>query len=132
MFPMPCRSAAAFALITLALAHPAFADTMPGKAHPRPVHHAAHHSRLAATSTITPLTAPARLAASDNAAPVPDLAIAPPVDTADQTTSLAPAVMQIHYPPQGDGYVSGSSAQAMDDRDAAKVTGVLLHMPLGQ
>jgi hypothetical protein len=70
--------------------------------------------------------------ADPNAAPVPNENVTPPIDNSDQSASVAPAVMQIHYPPQGDGYVSGSSAQAMDDREAAKVTGVQIHMPLDQ
>jgi hypothetical protein len=91
-----------------------------------------HRHELAAISPIRPLTQPRTPSDGVSRAPMPDPAVTPPIDTSDQTTSLAPAVMQIHYPPQGDGYVSGSSAQAMDDREAAKVTGVLLRMPLGQ
>ncbi len=103
---------------------------LPAAAHtPR---HRLHRHDLAAISPIRPLTAPARPKDRVAPAPMPDQAVTAPIDRSDQTTSLAPAVMQIHYPPQGDGYVSGSSAQAMDDREAAKVTGVLLRMPLGQ
>jgi hypothetical protein len=117
----------------IALALPARADTaktVPHATHHR--HHAAHRRRMAAATRLQPLTPPTRPAPTETAAPVPNHAITPPIDTADQSTTVAPAVMQIHYPPQGDGYTTGSSAQAMDDREAAKVTGIQMHMPLGQ
>jgi hypothetical protein len=47
-------------------------------------------------------------------------------------TSVAPSVFQLHYPPQGEGYVTGSSPQAMDDHNAAKATGVQVTVPLQQ
>jgi hypothetical protein len=117
------------ALLSLALAvSPAAAN--------RKTHHAAHRHatrRQAASNQVAPLTPAAHAPVADaSAAPVPNETVTAPIDNSDQTTSLAPAVMQIHYPPQGDGYVSGSSAQAMDDREAAKVTGLQAHIPLGQ
>jgi hypothetical protein len=117
----------------IALALPARADTAKTAPHPAHYHHhAAHRRRMAAATKIQPLTPPARPAPTETAAPVPNQSITPPIDTADQSTTVTPAVMQIHYPPQGDGYTTGSSAQAMDDREAAKVTGIQMHMPLGQ
>jgi hypothetical protein len=96
-------------------------------------HHHAKAQREVASNQIHPLMPPARAPVADpNAAPVPNENVTSPIDTSDQAASVAPAVMQIHYPPQGDGYVIGSSAQAMDDREAAKVTGVLMHIPLSQ
>jgi hypothetical protein len=65
-------------------------------------------------------------------APVPNLAVTPPVDNSHQETQVEPSVFQLHYPPQGDGYITGSSPQAMDDRTAAKATGVQVTVPLPQ
>jgi hypothetical protein len=127
MFTTPSRALAAALALSFTLALPALADTT----HPAH-HHRPRHRRLSALGPVQPFTAPAGPASADASAPVPNPGITPPVDTADQSASLAPAVMQIHYPPQGDGYTSGSSAQAMDDHDAAKVTGLELRMPIGQ
>jgi len=135
MITQPLRGAIrALALAApIALALPAHADTAKAPAQtPHHRHHATHRRRMAAATPIQPLTPPSRPAPTDTAAPVPNQAITPPIDNTDQSTSVAPAVMQIHYPPQGDGYTTGSSAQAMDDREAAKVTGLQMHMPLGQ
>jgi hypothetical protein len=116
-------------LLAIALAAPALADQKPTTHH----HARAHRARHAeAVSPIKPLTAPPRPAALEGAAPTPDENVTPPPDRSGQETSVKPAVMQIHYPPMGDGYTSGSSAQAMDDREAAKVTGVQVQVPLGQ
>jgi hypothetical protein len=120
----------------LLFAMPAVAATQPGGAPAaKPAahhHHAARHRRMAAATPIQPIAPQNRPSPTDTAAPVPNQAVTPPVDNSDQHTSVAPAVMQIHYPPMGDGYTNGSSAQAMDDREAAKVTGVQVHVPLGQ
>jgi hypothetical protein len=132
----PFRTALSAVAITVTLSLPAFADTpatAKPAAHPATHHrHTAKRTTLAANRAIRPLTQPAHPTATDSSAPVPNQGITPPIDNADQETSVAPAVMQIHYPPQGDGYTLGSSAQAMDDKQAAKVTGVLVHVPLGQ
>jgi len=123
--------------LTLA-ALPAFATTPPAAAKPaaKPAahrhHHTARHRRMAQATPIQPIAPQSRPAPTETAAPVPNTAVTPPVDNADQHMSVAPAVMQIHYPPMGDGYTTGSSAQAMDDREAAKVTGLQVHVPLGQ
>jgi hypothetical protein len=87
---------------------------------------------MAAAAPLQPVAPQSRPTPTDTAAPIPNSSVTPPIDNSDQETTVAPAVMQIHYPPQGDGYTSGSSAQAMDDREAAKVTGVLVKVPLGQ
>jgi hypothetical protein len=123
----------AFALTVLAgvvCTAPALAET----AQTAPVaHHPRHHTRSAGRqAAVAPLTAPAPVAPAvdKNSAPVPNEWVTAPIDNTDQETTFAPSVMQIHYPPQGDGYTLGSSAQAMDDREAAKVTGVLMKMPL--
>jgi hypothetical protein len=119
-----------FALLAgVAFAAPAIADVAPAVA---PVHHTRHHVRTAKhDAPIAPLTAPTAVKpVADNTAPVPNEWVTAPIDNTDQDTSVAPAVMQIHYPPMGDGYTLGSSAQAMDDREAAKVTGVQVKVPL--
>jgi hypothetical protein len=114
------------------VAVPALADTpKPKAAH----HKASHHDRHAATrhaSLVPPAPPKAPAAEASNSAPIPNESVTAPPDRNDQNTSVAPAVMQIHYPPMGDGYTTGSSAQAMDDREAAKVTGVQVKVPLGQ
>ncbi len=113
------------------------AFTAPALAGPAPsapvAHHSRHHTRSATRqAAIAPLTTPgpATPAVDKNSAPVPNEWVTAPIDNTDQHTTFAPSVMQIHYPPQGDGYTLGSSAQAMDDREAAKVTGLLMKMPL--
>ncbi len=139
MITKPLRRAipALAIVIPLSVALPGFATTPAGNPpgdKPAVHHHrhAARHRRLAEATPIQPIAPQDRPAPTDTAAPVPNPAVTPPVDNSDQTTSVAPAVMQIHYPPMGDGYTAGSSAQAMDDREAAKVTGVQVHVPLGQ
>jgi hypothetical protein len=123
----------AFALTLLAgvaFTAPALAETT----QTTPVaHHSRHHTRntspqagIAPLKTPTPVTP----AVDRNSAPVPNEWVTAPIDNTDQETTFAPSVMQIHYPPQGDGYTLGSSAQAMDDREAAKVTGLQMKMPL--
>jgi len=102
----------------------------------RHLHAARHHARAARRSAAlapVPAQKPApSTIARETAAPTPNESVTPPPDQSGQSTSVAPAVMQLHYPPMGDGYTTGSSAQAMDDREAAKVTGVQLKVPLGQ
>jgi hypothetical protein len=124
-------------IATLALmASAGFAHADTSNAPAKRLHIRHHHARPAAhAAALAPLGAAkpaARPVTATNTAPVPNEGVTAPIDTSDQTTSVAPSVMQIHYPPMGDGYTSGSSAQAMDDRDAAKVTGVQVKVPLGQ
>jgi hypothetical protein len=115
-----------------AFAAPAMADT----AQPAPVHHTRHHVRHvthhAAIAPLAPASPAPQPVAADNTAPMPNESVTAPIPKQDEDPTMAPAVMQIHYPPMGDGYTTGSSAQAMDDREAAKVTGVQIKMPLGQ
>ncbi len=116
-------------LAGIALAAPALAGTTQTAT---PVHHIRHHVHVVShQAPIAPLTQPdAAKPVASHDAPMPNEWVTAPIDNTDQETSLAPAVMQIHYPPQGDGYTLGSSAQAMDDREAAKVTGVQMKVPL--
>ena len=101
-----------------------------------PAHHAAlhRHKRHAAVKPTLPQTgaAPATPVAATSPAPVPNEAVAAPIDNPAPETNVAPSVFQLHYPPQGDGYTTGSSSQAMDDREAAKATGVEVKVPLPQ
>ena len=120
-------------ILALLTSAPAFAQAADSA---RPPHHKHHHIRHARRqAAIAPLTAakpgPQPVSAENNA-PVPNESVTAPPDRSGQETSVAPAVMQIHYPHLGDGYTEGSSAQAMDDRQAAKVTGVQVKVPLGQ
>jgi hypothetical protein len=106
-------------------------------AHRGPPHHQLRRKSagMARKAAITPLPAQARPGspAAEEPAPVPNLAVDAPIDnTKQQQTEVEPSVFQLHYPPQGEGYVTGSSAQAMDDREAAKATGVEITVPLPQ
>ena len=124
----------AMLLATAAVAAlPAQADTIQST-HRHHVYHRGQHARrrVATLAPISPQATTGKPASLETTAPTPNEGVTAPIDQSDQETSMAPAVMQIHYPPMGDGYTNGSSAQAMDDREAAKVTGVQLRMPLGQ
>ena len=94
-----------------------------------------HHRKHVAAKPPAPLAsaAPAPAAApTSSPAPVPNEAVNAPIDNPAPETSVAPSVFQLHYPPQGEGYTTGSSSQAMDDREAAKATGVEMKVPLPQ
>ena len=102
-----------------------------------PVHHASvrHHRRHTPVRPVAPLAAATPSAPAtpvSSPAPVPNESVAAPIEDPAPQTSVAPSVFQLHYPPQGDGYTTGSSSQAMDDREAAKATGVEVKVPLPQ
>ena len=122
---LPALAAAMLGFTAAALA----AQPQPGPAH----HHRAHrtHHRVLATAPPAP-AAPVQTANASTPAPVPNEAVTPPLDHAAPSANVAPSVFQLHYPPQGEGYVTGSSPQAMDDRNAAKATGVQATIPLPQ
>jgi hypothetical protein len=61
---------------------------------------------------------------------MPNDSVSAPIPPSSTETQVAPSVFQLHYPPQGEGYVTGSSPQAMDDHNAAKATGVQVTVPL--
>ncbi len=134
--------AAVGALFAASLALPAAADPSPtpGQAATpavqarKPAHHHTTHKahqgqQLALTprpATLPTSPAPPRV----GPAPTPNDGVTAPVENADPKTDLQPSVFSLHYPPQGDGYTTGSSPQAMDDRNAARATGVQLTVPL--
>ena len=96
-------------------------------------HRAVHHRRQTAAPVAQP--AAARTPAGPpvaGPAPVPNDSVTAPNPTQAGDPMVAPSVFALHYPPQGEGYVTGSSPQAMDDRNAAKVTGVQMTLPLTQ
>lgn len=102
--------------------------------HRRTVHHH-HRTHLASRPEVQPLSpAPTPVASNTAPAPVPNENVGQPKadNPPPSSTSVEPQVFQLHYPPQGEGYVTGSSPQAMDDRNAAKATGVQMQMPLPQ
>ena len=72
-----------------------------------------------------------RVASTTSPAPIPNESVSPP-DAPPPKAEISPRSFQLHYPPVGDGYVTGSSSQAMDDREAAKATGVQMTVPLPQ
>ena len=100
-----------------------------------PVHHARAHRHHASWHKpgVAPLAAaPAqRVASTTSPAPIPNESVSPP-DAPPPKAEISPRSFQLHYPPVGDGYVTGSSSQAMDDREAAKATGVQMTVPLPQ
>ncbi len=65
-------------------------------------------------------------------APVPDEAVSDVPPGQAPATRVTPGLLQLHYPNVGDGYVQGSSPQAMDDRNTAKAPGVEVQVPLKQ
>lgn len=124
---------AAVLLLPGAMAHadPADTATRPRQASHR---HARHHAHAQASAgLIQPQAKPAAATPPEaGPAPVPNEAVAAPINDPAPQPSAGPSVFQLHYPPQGDGYVTGSSPQALDDRDAAKATGVEVKVPLPQ
>lgn len=96
--------------------------------------HLRRHRRLASRSApaIVPPAPQQQAAGAMMPAPVPNEGAVAPPDRASQRANVGPSVFQLHYPPQGDGYVTGSSPQAMDDRNASKATGVEMKIPLQQ
>jgi|GEM_PF-3546623 len=124
--------AAALGLAVLFSAMPTMADQGPGPR--RAVHHRHATRRARPAFGIAPLPAASRdrAAATVSAAPVPNENITPPAADPNPTTTLEPKVFSLHYPPQGDGYPPGSSAQDMADEGAARVNGVQLTVPLKQ
>lgn len=139
--PLTIASALLLAAVVTVSAHAETVTTKTGpptQQAPMAGHHASRHHRHAQqrkVAAIAPLHAqpPAgQPTTAPTTAPTPNEWVTAPPDRSGQETSVAPTVMQIHYPPMGDGYTTGSSAQAMDDREAAKVTGVQVKVPLGQ
>ena len=111
------------------------AGTAAAEPAPVPVHHViTHHRRHAQPAPKAAPLASASPAAppATGPAPVPNEGVSAPVDNSSQESSVAPSVFQLHYPPQGDGYTTGSSSQALDDREAARATGVEVKVPLPQ
>ena len=122
------------ALLT-AKATPVQATPAPDKATASQRHVRAKHHRRVAAQTPPPIRSaqPAGTQASAaTPAPVPNESVTAPNDPGAPNANVAPSVFALHYPPQGDGYVTGSSPQAMDDRNAARATGVQMKMPLPQ
>jgi hypothetical protein len=122
-------------LIAVACCQTAAADPAPTQAKAHQTHRAHHarHVRKAdlATAAAKPASLPAAIAGTEPA-PVPNEAVndVPPGQAPE--TRVTPSMLQLHYPSVGDGYVQGSSPQAMDDRNAAKAPGVEVQVPLKQ
>jgi len=121
-------------LIAVACCHAAAADPAPTQtpAHPtHRAHHARHVRKPDPTVAAKPASLPPAIAGTEPA-PVPNEAVndVPPGQAPE--TRVTPSLLQLHYPSVGDGYVQGSSPQAMDDRNAAKAPGVEVQVPLKQ
>jgi hypothetical protein len=99
--------------------------------------HHAHRARHAHKAAVPP-AAPAAAAklppaiAGTEPAPVPNEAVSDVPPGQAPATHVTPSLLQLHYPNVGDGYVQGSSPQAMDDRNTAKAPGVEVEVPLKQ
>jgi len=109
----------------------ASAPAAPSPAHP--VHHHRHRTRLSLhPATPSPATpSPAQVAAAGTSpAPVPNEDIGPPRAPLDSRGEVTPGSMSIHYPPNGDGYLPGSSSSDMDNRTTPSVPGVQYQAPL--
>src|SRR5689334_14644253 len=112
--------------LLLAAAAPAQEGKVPP---PRPAKHAGHrppsHARQQVAKPFerpdTPQVASQRGFAP---APVPDTTKTAPVSPVESRTHAEPTVFDLGMKYQGDGYVYGSSPQAMDDRRAAKAPGL--------
>ncbi len=129
------RLARAALIVPLLLAGPARSQSAPRSAAGHPAaHRSRHHGRVALHSRPVSPASPSetQTASASTPAPVPDEALTSPPDRRDPSANVAPSVFSLHYPPQGDGYVTGSSPQAMDDRNAARATGVQATLPLPQ
>jgi len=87
-----------------------------------------HHAAPPPDNTDVESRAPTPPAYSE--APTPNDNLLPPHEYIPPATSVLPGTLQLHYPPSGNGYVTGSSPQALDDDRTAKVPGVTLHVPL--
>ncbi len=134
MRPYSMLIAGALAISGVGLAH---ADPVADDGHRDHAkhHHARHHHHRHAdhTAALQNLTRPpSPPVTARTQAPIPDETVTAPASSSNPSPSVEPAVIQIHYPPMGDGYPLGSSPQAMDDREAAKVTGLEVKLPLGQ
>jgi len=106
----------------------------PDPAAAAPTHHA---RRLRHVHKAAPPPAPAAARvppaiAGTEPAPVPDEAVSDVPPGQAPATQVTPSLLQLHYPNLGDGYVQGSSPQAMDDRNTAKAPGVEVQVPLKQ
>jgi hypothetical protein len=112
---------------------------------PSKLHHVRHHRRhhTAPPSSITATTRPPAAEPDDHgfkpapvpapspaSGPDPRAELLPPESKVPNHAEVTPGTMQLHYPFSGNGYVTGSSPQAMDDATTAKIPGVVVKMPL--
>ena len=123
------RSTMVAALSLLGVATSALSQPAGSRSHPHHARRSHRHPRTASVPT-QPAAPTDQQASATTPAPVPNESVTPPIDHAAPSANVAPSVFQLHYPPQGEGYVTGSSSQAMDDRNAAKATGVEATIPL--
>jgi hypothetical protein len=92
--------------------------------------HVLHHRRPLPPQPDTGTASQAPTPPAYSSAPTPDGNLLPPHEYIPPATSVVPGALQLHYPPSGNGYVTGSSPQALDDDRTAKVPGLTLHVPL--
>ncbi len=132
-----------FAALLLATAVCSPADAADPATPPATLHHAnrarharhVHRGNAGGNALPTAPSAAAKLPpaiAGTEPAPVPDEAVSDVPPGQAPATRVTPGLLQLHYPNVGDGYVQGSSPQAMDDRDTAKAPGLEVQVPLKQ
>jgi hypothetical protein len=102
-------------------------DPGPHKAHPAPAKHRPTAKRAPQPFALRQGGTPGP---AFTAAPVPNTAATAPVSPTESRTHAEPTLFDLGTKYTGDGYVYGSSPQAMDDRRAQKAPGVEVKVPL--
>jgi hypothetical protein len=106
-------------------------QTQPSRGGP---HHQAHsntpHRTRTAGSPARPAPPRRNPGSALTAAPVPNESVRAPTSPVESRTHAEPTLFDLGNKYQGDGYVYGSSPQAMDDRRAMKVPGIEVKVPL--
>jgi hypothetical protein len=128
----PAGSRCLLAMLCVMVSLPAFAQTAPPAA-PAHVHHhrPRHHAPRVASAPPPAMNATVSPNLPGSPAPVPNEAETPPKGPPPtQSTNINPAIMGLHYPEVGNGYIPGSSPQAMDDASAERAGGVQVTVPL--
>jgi len=130
------KRSTALLLAALACSPAIAADPSASPAAAQPGRHVRHTRHRHKAEAVPPAPAVASklppAIAGTEPAPVPNEAVSDVPPGQAPATQVTPSLLQLHYPSVGDGYVQGSSPQAMDDRNTAKAPGVEVQVPLQQ